>query len=80
MPLDGPLANGIITDPFPVTQTRHISNENIVQILSFIGGYIDAIGYMRLKTFVSSITGNVIIASTSVVTQQNVVCDVCCGS
>jgi len=72
MPLDGVLANGIITEPFPERQTRHISNENIIQIFSFIGGYVDAIGYMRIKIFVSSITGNVIIASTSVVTQQNV--------
>jgi uncharacterized membrane protein YoaK (UPF0700 family) len=69
---NGYLTDGIFTEPFPVAPTRHISNENVVQILSFIGGYIDAIGYMRLQTFVSSITGNVIIASISVATKQNV--------
>ena len=65
-------AASVITEPFPVAPTRHISNENVVQILAFVGGYVDAIGYMRLRTFVSSITGNVIIASISVATQQNV--------
>lgn len=38
----------------------------IVYILAFIGGYIDAVGYINLDLFTSSITGNIVIACTSV--------------
>lgn len=43
-----------------------ISNDNVVRILTFIGGYVDTVGYVLLfGLFTSSITGNLIVATTS---------------
>ena len=40
---------------------KYISNKNAGRVLCFVGGYVDAAGYVLLDTlFVASITGNVI--------------------
>ena len=46
---------------------RHLSDVSTVNIMAFIGGFIDGAGYIELKQlFTSSITGNVVVACTSV--------------
>ena len=44
----------------------------VVYMLSFIGGYVDAIGYINLHgLFTSSITGNLVVAAVNIVTQDD---------
>lgn len=44
----------------------------VIYMLSFIGGYIDAIGYINLNgLFTSSITGNIVVAAVNIVTQDD---------
>ena len=46
----------------------HIDNEHVIQILSFVGGFVDAYGYLNVKQlFTSSITGNIVVASAYIV-------------
>lgn len=46
---------------------RHLSDTSAVNMMAFVGGFIDAAGYIELKQlFTSSITGNVVVACTSV--------------
>ena len=43
----------------------NLSNKTVVLCLSFIGGFIDATGYIKLYgLFTSSITGNLVVACT----------------
>jgi len=43
-----------------------LSNETIVSIFSFMGGYVDAVSYMKLfGIFTTMVTGNIIAASTT---------------
>jgi len=43
-----------------------LSNETVVSIFSFMGGYVDAVSYMKLfGIFTSMVTGNIIAASTT---------------
>ena len=54
----------------------HISQTNVVLLLAFIGGYVDAAGYIKLHgVFTSSITGN-LVAACSLITyhQPGVLC------
>ena len=49
--------------------TRHwrlLSDTAAVSVLQFIGGYVDAAGYLALQLFTSSITGNLVIAATAI--------------
>lgn len=51
----------------------NLFDEEVVLILSFIGGYVDATGYLKLKgLFTSSITGNLVAACASVYQTQGV--------
>jgi len=44
----------------------------VIYMLSFIGGYVDAIGYINLHgLFTSSITGNLVVAAVNIVTQDD---------
>ena len=54
----------------------HISNDAFVLTMSFVGGFVDVVGYVRLfGIFTSSITGNLIVAAAAVVeTKQGVLC------
>jgi uncharacterized membrane protein YoaK (UPF0700 family) len=43
-----------------------VSNDKVVYLLAFIGGFVDAVGYLRLfDLFPASITGNLVAAATS---------------
>ena len=46
---------------------RHMQDASAINLLAFVGGFIDAAGYLKLYgLFTSSITGNVVISSTAV--------------
>lgn len=52
-------------------QFYHFSNRNAGFVMSFVGGYVDALGYMLLYTlFVASITGNVVKFAISASQQE----------
>ena len=52
-----------------INHFSHIDDVTGVYFLAFIGGFIDAAGYLKLQgIFTSSITGNVVAACTSVIT------------
>ena len=46
---------------------HHIDNEHAIQILSFVGGFIDSFGYIETRLFLSSITANIVTAASSIV-------------
>lgn len=49
-----------------------LNDKTAILILSFIGGYVDAFGYMNLEEiFTASITGNIVVASLSIVKDQH---------
>lgn len=49
-----------------------LTDKTAILILSFIGGYVDAFGYMNLEEiFTASITGNIVVASLSIVKDQH---------
>eukprot|EP01040_Poterioochromonas_malhamensis_P018901 gene18901-22178_t len=51
---------------------------HVILILAFIGGYIDAAGYIKCnELFTSSITGNLVAACSSVYVTDGVVARVC---
>lgn len=51
------------------------SDTSLVLLLAFIGGYVDCVGYLKLaNVFTSSITGNVVVASSSVHSLRGVLC------
>ena len=51
---------------------RHLSDASAVNVMAFVGGFIDGAGYIELKQlFTSSITGNVVVACTSVTGNNN---------
>lgn len=52
---------------------HHIDNEHCIQILSFVGGFIDAFGYIETKLFLSSITANIVTAASSIVAASSLV-------
>lgn len=44
----------------------HVNNDYVVGLLAFVGGYVDAAGYLKLQgIFTSSITGNLVAASNA---------------
>lgn len=52
----------------------YLSEEDAVMILAFIGGYVDAAGYIKLAgLFTSSITGNLVAACDSVYESYGIV-------
>ena len=54
-----------------MTLLPHISDSMIVLLLTFIGGFVDAAGYLKLKgLFTSSITGNLVVIAASVSTSR----------
>ena len=55
-----------------------ISDAFATHLLAFIGGYIDAAGYLKLQgVFTSSITGNLVVACSSVSSLTGVICRSC---
>jgi uncharacterized membrane protein YoaK (UPF0700 family) len=45
---------------------RGLSNDVVVYLLAFVGGFVDVVGYLELfELFTSSITGNVVAAATA---------------
>jgi uncharacterized membrane protein YoaK (UPF0700 family) len=56
----------------------HISDAGAVHMLAFVGGYIDAAGYLKIKgVFTSSITGNIVVACASLANMKGVICRSC---
>jgi len=56
----------------------YLDDEYVVLLLAFIGGYIDTFGYLLYGgIFTSSITGNIVVACTSVVTLYGVIARSC---
>lgn len=54
---------------------KHFDDTVGILLLAFIGGFIDAAGYLELKgVFTSSITGNVVVAATAVAGLNGVLC------
>ena len=54
---------------------KHIGDANGVLLLAFIGGFIDAAGYLRLQgVFTSSITGNLVVMAASVTNSYGALC------
>ena len=55
-----------------------LSDAQVTHMLAFIGGYIDAAGYLKLQgVFTSSITGNLVVACTAVSSLTGVICRSC---
>jgi len=49
---------------------KHI---HVIYMLSFIGGYVDAVGYINLHgLFTSSITGNIVVGAVNIVIQDDI--------
>lgn len=58
----------------------HLSDAQTVLLFAFIGGFIDAAGYLKLKgVFTSSITGNLVVACASVTKLEGVICRALCS-
>ena len=58
--------------------SAHFTDSDIVHLLAFIGGFVDAAGYIKIKgVFTSSITGNLVVACASVTTLNGVICRSC---
>ena len=56
----------------------HISNTDVIHLLAFIGGFVDAAGYIKIRgVFTSSITGNLVVACASVSSLSGVICRAC---
>ena len=55
-----------------------LSDAIVAQILAFVGGFVDAAGYLKLQgVFTSSITGNLVVACASVSSLTGVICRAC---
>jgi uncharacterized membrane protein YoaK (UPF0700 family) len=51
------------------------SENTIVSVLAFVGGFVDTVGYLELLgIFTSSITGNIVVASASMTSTRGVFC------
>ncbi len=59
----------------PSQYFAYISDDVAIMILAFVGGYVDSAGYLKLQgLFTSSITGNLVAASSSMVHLDGVLC------
>ena len=59
----------------PSSMFYMLTDAYTIHILAFIGGYIDAAGYLKLQgVFTSSITGNLVVACSSVSSLNGVIC------
>lgn len=57
------------------TYFSHLEDNNGVLLLAFVGGFVDAAGYLKLQgVFTSSITGNLVVASASVSSSKGALC------
>ena len=57
------------------TYFSHLDDNNGVLLLAFVGGFVDAAGYLKLQgVFTSSITGNLVVASSSVSSSKGALC------
>mmetsp|Transcript_34545 Transcript_34545/g.32929 ORF Transcript_34545/g.32929 Transcript_34545/m.32929 type:complete len:266 (-) Transcript_34545:29-826(-) len=56
----------------------HCADFDVVLVLAFIGGFVDAAGFIKITgVFTSSITGNLVVACASVNTLEGVICRAC---
>lgn len=56
----------------------HLTDEAAILLLAFVGGYVDSAGYIKLDgLFTSSITGNLVAASTAVYHNDGAVARAC---
>jgi uncharacterized membrane protein YoaK (UPF0700 family) len=54
---------------------RFLDDSAAVYLLAFVGGFVDAAGYMKLdELFTSSITGNIVVACLSIFHSYGVLC------
>ena len=52
-----------------------LSDAHVTHVLAFVGGFIDAAGYLKLQgVFTSSITGNLVVTCASVSSMNGVIC------
>jgi uncharacterized membrane protein YoaK (UPF0700 family) len=52
-----------------------LSDAHATYMLAFVGGFIDAAGYLKLQgVFTSSITGNLVVTCASVTSMNGVIC------
>ena len=57
---------------------KYFTDEAVVLCLAFIGGFVDAAGYIKLfNLFTSSITGNLVVACASLYHPEGVFCRFC---
>lgn len=64
-----------MTSTPPQSSFRNIKESDAALVLAFIGGYVDAAGYLKLLTvFTSSITGNLVVAAASVAQTKGALC------
>jgi uncharacterized membrane protein YoaK (UPF0700 family) len=56
----------------------HVADTDIIHVLAFVGGFVDAAGYIKIRgVFTSSITGNLVVACASVTSLSGVICRSC---
>jgi len=54
---------------------HYLTDNVVIMLLAFIGGFVDAAGYIKLfNLFTSSITGNLVVACTSLYHPEGVLC------
>lgn len=57
---------------------QHFADTDVVHLLAFVGGFVDAAGYIKIRgVFTSSITGNLVVACASVTSLNGVICRSC---
>ena len=58
------------------SKTFHfLDNNSAIYLLAFVGGFVDAAGYIKLDNlFTSSITGNIVVACLSIFHSYGVIC------
>jgi uncharacterized membrane protein YoaK (UPF0700 family) len=54
-----------------------LSDSIVIQILAFVAGFVDTVGYLKFQVFTSCITGNLVVACASFVAWQGVICRAC---
>jgi uncharacterized membrane protein YoaK (UPF0700 family) len=68
---------GTMATCHPLENSRffYLSDSNVTKVLAFVGGFVDAAGYLKLQgVFTSSITGNLVVACASVSSLSGVIC------
>jgi uncharacterized membrane protein YoaK (UPF0700 family) len=59
----------------PTSLFHSLSDAHATHMLAFVGGFVDAAGYLKLQgVFTSSITGNLVVTCASVSSMAGVIC------